>query len=525
MSNAAAAAAVEARLAAISSEAASHAIGAPLPASTEAVGIDPPSTPSNTGIVAPRKYTLPPLVASMSTKERKKAEKERERLKPLMIKDREEREAAAGGFLVAQRKAHRIDELYQGYEDFDSHLRYIGCNSEEPGIGGELFLSRAFVEGVLQFENDFAAFRRDMKGIYALESDKLWRSARISLTGIPTIELGVKPKDRRKEGLTVAQCIEQGIHPRLLEAARALQSAYPFMRIDFSNVRFAWDATQRPLPRHWLRVWELRDKLRVRAGIPKPKPPAPKRVAVKSAPSLEQEFRVCHPTAKTDTRYHDDRWVNDGTPIGVTVDPKAQTLTVEFPEREQAADVWAVGDVHTMYVGSERWKYDSFTRDCEATVTKITAKMVSLQYRGGSGKTVLSTREFLDRVYAIAETTKEEDTRKRDRAAQSWLTNFRVTTAGELKRVLKAIEKDKTKLPGLLPALLDVPAHILVPEKLFDVLNAAHDATNDKVTQARIAEAIAALSKPSEERIAASQEEATDTAVFTDGPLGKRQRA
>ena len=299
--------------------------------------------------VAPRKYTLPPLVASMSTKERKKAEKERERLKPLMIKDREEREAAAGGFLVAQRKArHRSIELYQGYEDFDSHLWYIGCNSEHEGIGGELFLSRAFVEGVLQFENDFAAFRREMKGIYALESDKLWRSARISLTGIPSIELGVKPKDRRKEGLTVAQCIEQGIHPRLLEAARALQSAYPFMRIVFSDVRFAWDATQRPLPPHWLRAWELRDKLRVRAGIPKPKPSAPKRVSVKSAPSLEQEFRVCHPTAKTDTAYNPDQWVQGGTPIDVTIDPKAQTLTVEFPEREQAADVWAVGDVHTM---------------------------------------------------------------------------------------------------------------------------------------------------------------------------------
>ena len=69
-----------------------------------------------------------------------------------------------------------------------------------------------------------------------------------------------------------------------------------------------------------------------------------------------------------------------------------------------------------------------------------------------------------------------------------------------------------------------MPTHILVPEKLFDVLNDAHDATDDEVTQKRIAEAIAALSKPSAERIAASQEEATDTAVFTDGPLGKRQR-
>ena len=92
-----------------------------------------------------------------------------------------------------------------------------------------------------------------------------------------------------------------------------------------------------------------------------------------------------------------------------------------------------------------------------------------------------------------------------------------------LKRA-KALEKDTTKLLGLLPALLDVPAHILVPEKLFDVLNVAHDATDDKVTQQRIAEAIAALSKPSRERIEASQAAASDETVFTDGPLGKRQR-
>ena len=134
------------------------------------------------------------------------------------------------------------------------------------------------------------------------------------------------------------------------------------------------------------------------------------------------------------------------------------------------------------------------------------------------------TREFLDRVYALYETTKEEDTRKRDRAAQSWLTNFRVTTAAELDRVVSTLEKDKTKLVGLLPALLNVPAHILVPEKLFDVLNDAHDATDDEVTQKRIAEAIAALSKPSKERIAASQAAASDDAVFTSGPLGKRPR-
>ena len=512
------AAAVEARLAAISSEVASHAIGAPH--RTEAVGTDPSSTPSNTGAVAPRKYKLPPLVASMSTKERKKAEKERERLKPLMIKDREEREAAAGGFLVAQRKAHRIDKLYQGYEDFGSHLWSIHSDSEDRGIGGELFLSRAFVEGVLQFENDFAAFRRDMKGIYALESDKLYRSARISLTGIPSIELGVKPKDRRKAGKTAAECIQDSIHLRLRKAARAFQRKYPFFRIVFGHPNFSWAAT-RQMTSKWLRAWELRDKLRVRAGIPKPKPPAPKRVAVKSAPSLKQEFRVCHPRAKADTTSVWP-WVREGTPIRVTIDPKAQTLTVAFPERDQEADVWAVGDVHTMYVGSERWKYDSYSRDFPATVTKITAKMVFVAVREHTCS--FPTREFLDRVYTIDETDAEEDTRKRDRAAQSWLTNFRVTTAGELNRVRKAIEKDKTKLLGLLPALLDVPAHILVPEKLFDVLNAAHDATDDEVTQQRIAEAIAALSKPSKERIEASQAAATDTAVFTDGPLGKRQR-
>ena len=46
--------------------------------------------------------------------------------------------------------------------------------------------------------------------------------------------------------------------------------------------------------------------------------------------------------------------------------------------------MWAAGDVHTMYVGSERWKYSSFTSDCEATVTKITTKMVFLSFRSSS---------------------------------------------------------------------------------------------------------------------------------------------
>ena len=48
--------------------------------------------------------------------------------------------AEAEGVRVAQRKGRRRAELYQGYEDFDSHLHSAASGFEEPGIGGELFL-------------------------------------------------------------------------------------------------------------------------------------------------------------------------------------------------------------------------------------------------------------------------------------------------------------------------------------------------------------------------------------------------
>ena len=68
---------------------------------------------------------------------------------------------------------------------------------------------------------------------------------------------------------------------------------------------------------------------------------------------------------------------------------------------------------------------------------------------------MLPTREFLDRVYTIAESRADERKRSSDRAAQSWLTNFRVTTAGELNRVRKALEKEKRARYPSVQAMLE----------------------------------------------------------------------